>query len=203
MPYQILLYPLFAWMLATTCLAQVQTQLPSRALGAPDAPGVYFKQLHDYFDSSPLEFQTSFEARSDILGLGLRGSVRVLLLRPNLFRMETTSARSSYVLISDGKVLTIYDPRKREFAQLPTPKSFREAVNLFTGLRSIEPVVIDFLGIVEDVAAGAKEYEVTARGSGAVGGRQCDRFTIKQATDGSSNLVAKDGRATPLQIREK
>jgi hypothetical protein len=183
MSYQMLLYyPLFVWMLATTCLAQAQTQSPTAGL-SDNAPGPVFKRLHDYVGSSPVEFQTSFDIRSDIFGAVLKGTTRVLLRLPNLFRMSTSTAHSSYVLNTDGKVLTIYDPRIRQFAQVPAPSSVQGAVRLFAGLRSVAPTVLNFFGMVDDVAAGANDIQVAARGAGAVGGRQCDRFTIKKGED--------------------
>jgi hypothetical protein len=191
MPYRMLLFPLFAWVLATTGLAQTETQpstlAPSdKALVAPSEPAAVFERLHDYLHSSPLEFQTSFQARSDTLAEDLQhGSAHYLIRSPNLFRIEGSIGHYSYELISDGNVLTIYDRGGRKFAQLPAPSSAAAAVSLFAGLNALDPQVLKFLSAVDLVVAGKEGVQVAAVGSGTVGGQQCDRFDVVQQVEDS------------------
>ena len=42
----------------------------------------------------------------------------------------------------------------------------------------VESQVLRFLGVVDDVVAGADGAKPVAAGSSTIGGRQCDRFTI-------------------------
>ena len=91
MLYRMLLYPLAAWMLASTCVAQAQTESPKLApsdlaANASSEPGVMLKRLHDYVKSSPLDFETSFDARMQGDEL-FRGSVHFLISRPDLLRI--------------------------------------------------------------------------------------------------------------------
>ena len=182
MLYRMLLYPLAAWMLASTCVAQAQTESPKLApsdlaANASSEPGVMLKRLHDYVKSSPLDFETSFDARMQGDEL-FRGSVHFLISRPDLLRIETNSGRNSYVVISDEKVMTIYDPRQRKFAQMTAPHSPAAAFSLLTGEMGVESQVLNFLGVLDDVVAGADGIHVAAAGEGTIGGRQCDRVTI-------------------------
>ncbi len=106
---RLILYSLAAWMLASNCLAQAQTVSPQPAPSdlaatASSEPGAVLKRFHDYAKSNPLDFETSFDARMQGDEL-YRGSAHFLIRRPNLFRIETSSSHSSYLLVSDGKVM--------------------------------------------------------------------------------------------------
>jgi outer membrane lipoprotein-sorting protein len=89
--------PLFAWVLAMPCLAQ------------SSEPQAVFKRLQDYAGSNALDFQTTFDARSETVGT-VRGSVHFLIQRPNFFRIEGTAGHTTFVLVSDGQTMTIYNP---------------------------------------------------------------------------------------------
>ena len=55
---------------------------------------------------------------------------------------------------------------------------------MLTGLASIESQVLKLVGVLDDVAKGAKGVTVTGAGTEAIGGRQCDRFKIVENSDG-------------------
>jgi hypothetical protein len=175
-------------MFATSCLGQ----------GAPAGtdtarePRAVFKQLQDYVRSQPIEFRTSFKAYNDTLG-DSRGSAHFLVARPNLLRVEVsagTSGKFSYLLVSDSQVYTIYNQTNRKFAQIPAPGSPIAALYKFAGLASAEARVLEFFQIVEDLAAGKEGVQATAAGSDAIGGRQCEHFTV---TDSSKSFTAAAG----------
>jgi hypothetical protein len=176
------LYPFVAWMLASPSLAQDQTETPKfapadLAASASSEPGAIFRRLDDYLKSSPLDFETSFDARSQGDEL-YRGTAHFLIRRPNQLRIETSSGGRSYVVVSDGKVLTIYNPHLRKFAQMPAPESPAAAVGLLAGEMGVESQVLNFLGAADDVVAGADGMKVAAAGSSAIAGQQCDGFTV-------------------------
>ena len=173
----------FAAMFATTGLAQVEIPTPSpQATTASGEPAAVFSRLRDYLVSKPLDFQTTFVARSDTLGT-LRGTLHFLVQRPNLFRIESSSGHGSYVVISDGKVMTIYKPKDLKYAQVPAPSTPREGLGLVTGLMAMESQTLVLLGVIEDVAEGGKGLQVTVGDTEAIGGRQCEGFTIVETTE--------------------
>jgi outer membrane lipoprotein-sorting protein len=174
---KMLLYPVITCMLTMTCVAQDQPQ-PSTPLETTPAPrgiGATFRLLRDHLRGSPLDFQTSFTAESDLHGT-MQGKSHFLIQQPNLFRIETASGDDTYVAISDGRVMTIYNPKERKFAEWPAPVSTRQGLNLAQGLMSRESQVLRFITVLEAAAAGG--LSIDAVGAEAVGGRQCDRFTI-------------------------
>ncbi len=177
----ILLSPLFACIFATACLAQEQPPSPSPK-ATPSEPAATFGRLRDYLVSKPLDFQTTFVAHSDTLGT-LQGSLHFLVQRPNLFRIESSSGHGSYVVISDGKVMTIYKPKEGKYAQLPAPSSARQGLGLVTGLMAMESQTLVLLGVIEDIATGGKGFQVTSGNTETIGGRPCDSFSIVEATE--------------------
>ena len=173
----------FTAILATTCIAQVETPAPSSQQTASSGePAAVFSRLRDYLVSKPLDFQTTFTAHSDTVGT-LRGTLHFLVQRPNLFRIESSSGHGSYVVISDGKVMTIYKPKDQKYAQLPAPSTPREGLGLVTGLMAMESQTLVLLGVIEDVAEGGKGLQVTVGDTEAIGGRQCEGFTIVETTE--------------------
>jgi len=174
-----LLHPLIACLYATTCLAQdQQPQPPHKAPDGPKEIGATFKELRKYFRANPLDFRTSFTANSGFRRT-IQGSTHFLIQEPNLFRIETTSGDDTYVAISDGRVMRIYNPREQKFAEWPAPDTFRGGLNLISGLMTRESQVLRFITLLEAAASGG--LLIGAVGSEKVAGRRCDRFNIQES----------------------
>lgn len=172
-------YLLFAWLSVTSGFAQGDTPPAAKA-----EPAAVFDRLRAYLDTSPLDFETSFVAQ----GLTpLRGSLHFLIQRPKSFRIESEMGGDSYVIVSDGQVMTIDVPKNRKFAQLPAPASAAAGLNIVTGLMAVESQVLTFTGIVDDIAAGRRGLQVSATGSEKIGGRECEGFTVVEATEAVTN----------------
>ena len=98
--------------------------------------------------------------------------------RPNLLRVEITAPNFSYLLISDGDVLTIYNQIINNYTQVLAPRRPLGALMLFTGLTAFEAQVLRFLGVISDVASGRLGIQVSNDSPGTVAGKQCDHFVI-------------------------
>jgi hypothetical protein len=164
-------------MFAIAGLAQTSKDSLAAPQAGPDNAHIAFQKLDNYLKNNSLEFQTSYDARNAILG-NSRGTAHFFIERPNLLRIDLAGAGFSYLLISDGSVFTIYDQRKRKYAQVPARKTPLEAMNLFTGLTAFQAQVLRFLGVVGDVADKDKDIQITSNGPLNIQGRQCDRFRI-------------------------
>lgn len=180
MPHRALFSLFFVSLFATTCIGQVATP-PRLDPAVENEPQAAFKKLSEYIVSNPLDFETSFVAKNETLGT-TRGTAHFFIQRPNFLRVEISSRNFNYLLISDGTQLTIYDQKKRKYAQVAARSSPLEALNLFTGLTSFEAQVLRFLGVVHDVAAGKTDLQLAAAGSDQIMGSECDRFNIVYST---------------------
>lgn len=140
-----------------------------------------FKKLADYLQSNPLDFQTTFDAKSGGNEL-YRGKGHFLLRRPNQLHAEITLGGNVYWIISDGTVLTIYDVQQRKYSQTPSPATLSAAFGFFTGEIGIDSQVLNFMEIVDDAVSGSSSFKVTSAGSGTIDGKNCDQFAVASAS---------------------
>lgn len=177
MRYPLYLQLFLLWMLATPCLAETP---PSQSTIEPQA---VFKRLQEFAGSNVLDFKTTVDARSGMLG-AIRGSVDYVIKRPNLFRIEVSVGGNKYALVSDGQVMTLYNGGEQRYTELQAPETPAEGLGLFTGLASVESQVLRLVSVIDDVARGASGVVVTTGGSEVIDGRQCDHFNVVENSDG-------------------
>jgi hypothetical protein len=177
MSFRIFFHSFAVLMFAIVGLSQAPGDSWAAPQAGPSEAHIAFQKLDHYLRNNPLEFQTSYDARNATLG-NSRGTAHFFIERPNLLRIEFAGAGFSYLLVSDGSIFTIYDRKKRKYAQVPARKTPLEAMNLFTGLTAFQAQVLRFLGVVGDVADKDKDIQITANGPRNIQGRQCDRFRI-------------------------
>jgi hypothetical protein len=168
------------------CVAQSAMPQSAGQQAKADDTRAIFKRLNDYLRNSDLQFRTSYDSRNTSLGAS-RGAAKFFVARPNLLRVELSGNGFSYLIVSDGKLFTIYDENKRKYAQLPAPEKPIQAVNLFTGLAVFEAQVLRFLGAVSDVANGEPSVRIDVGGSERVQDTQCNRYSIGYASDRDSD----------------
>jgi hypothetical protein len=197
MLYRLLLYPLAAWMLTSTCFAQDPA---ATSASASNETVVTFSRLDNYLKTNPVEFETSFDARADGDEL-YRGSGQFVIRQPNLLLAKATFGPNIYSVVSDGTVLTIYDPQQRKFSQTAAPGSIGQAFSFFAGEIGVDSQVLNFLGVVDSVVAGTDGIKVTAAGSETIGGRQCDKFKVSDPTGDNRWEAWLEKSDTPLLCR--
>ncbi|MFT3733028.1 MAG: DUF2092 domain-containing protein [Hyphomicrobium sp.] len=187
-----LFFGLVAALLAPAGLAHAQTSA---------AAGTAFKQLDSYLQSNPLDFETNFDASSDGNEL-YRGKGHFILRQPDALRADTTLAQNTYLLISDGTVLTIYNPQQKRYSESPAPQSLSAAFGFFTGELGIDSQVLNFMGIVHMVNTGGGDgMKVTDAGTENIGGKSCDKFLINDPTDQGTWQVWLEKGDKPLMCK--
>ena len=195
---------LLSFSVLPTAICAAQSAAPESASqhAKADDTRAVFKKLNDYLRSSDVQFQTSYDSRNTSLGAS-RGTARFFVARPNLLRVELSGSGFSYLIVSDGTVFTIYDEKKRKYAQLPAPEKPIQAVNLFTGLAVFEAQVLRFLGAIRDVANGDPSVRINVGGSERVQDTQCNRYSIGYASDRDADKwdVWLDNSGVPLPCK--
>jgi hypothetical protein len=156
------------------CVAQNATPQPAQKANAQEI----FQRLDDYLKNNAIQFSTTYSAQNVALGSS-RGIAHFFVERPNLLHIEFSGSGFSYLMTSDGKILTIYDEKTRKYAQRSAPAKPIEAVNLFTGLAAFQARVLQFLGLIGDVASGDTDLTVTKAGIERVGDLNCTRYEIR------------------------
>jgi hypothetical protein len=179
---RLLVYPMAAWILASPCFAQSPAETPKNAPPVSTAASsgealAAFRRLQNYLKSNPLDFETTFVARADGDEL-YHGSIHLLTRQPNSLWADVSFGATSYLLVSDGTVLTIYNKQQRKFSQSAAPASLNAAFGYFSGEVGIDGQLLNFLSVVDETSAGSDDFKLVAAGSETIGGRQCDKFTV-------------------------
>lgn len=184
MSYRFFVYPFLA--LTLTCAGLTSAR-------ADDAAQAAFKKLDDYLQSNPLDFQTTFNATSDGNEL-YHGTGRFIIRKPSALRANVALGRNTYLVISDGSVLTIYDPQQKKYSQTPAPPSLPAAFGFFTGELGIDSQVLNFMNVVHDAVSGSDGTTVKSSGSATIDGKSCDEFTVSASSgDDTWNVWLEKG----------
>lgn len=191
---------IFLFVVPSTCECLADDGLAAHT--ATNNPREVFGRLDSYLKNNAIDFTTSYKSQNVSLGSS-QGEGHFYVTRPNLLRIEITGADFSYLMTSDGKVFTIYDEKKKKYAQRPATERPIEAVNLFTGLAAFQARVLQFLGLVGDIANGDSDLIVKKAGVEHVGGLQCVRYDIQRTSTADSDKwtawLREDGVPLPCK----
>lgn len=202
-------HTLCALTFTSASLAQSDLQIEKMTKGkeiesASSEAEVTLRRMHDYLrNSSKLQFQTSFRVSSETRGPSLRGTAQFFIQRPNSFRVEVSSNGRSTLYVSDGDILTIYRPDEGKFAQLPARDSIVGTMYLATSLLTIQARMIDFFWTIDYMTIGNSEVRVTPAGTGKIGSRECDRFTVERFEDTWDVWLEKGKIPVPCKLVSK
>lgn len=188
MSFRFFAYPLLALTLASTGVAEAQTS---------DAAPAAFKKLDDYLQSNPIDFETKFNATSDGNEL-YHGTGHFIVRQPNALRSEVTLDANTYIVISDGTVLTIYNPQQKKYSQNAAPGSLSAAFGFFTAELGIDSQVLNFMGVVHDAVGGGDGMTIKPAGSETVDGKTCDKFQVSTASGDDNWEVSLEQGDKPL-----
>lgn len=191
MSFRFFAYPFLALVLASTGVAEGQTS---------DAAQVAFKKLDDYLQNNPLDFETKFDATSDGNEL-YHGTGHFILRQPTSLRAEISLDANTYVVISDGTVLTIYNPQQKKYSQNAAPGSISAAFGFFAGELGIDSQVLNFMSVVHDAVSANDGTTVKSSGSESVDGKTCDKFTVSGASGDDTWIVSLEKGDKPLFCR--
>lgn len=168
---------MFAVIVASAAWATCTTAAESEP--ATSDPLTTFKTLNTYIASNPLDFETTYSSRSAVLNTELTsGRTHLIMSQPNLLRMDSTSTKGSFLVVSDGNTITLLDKKKNRYAQTSAPATVGASVNLLTGLLAVEPQVLLFLDAVQSVADGDAKAEASSSGPETVAGRTCNKYAL-------------------------
>jgi len=185
---RLLLYPVLALLFTGISVAQAQTS---------ESAAVTFKHLDEYLQANPLDFETAFDASSDGNEL-YRGKGHFLIQRPNDLRAEITLGHNTYLIISDGTVLTIYDEQQHKYSQTAAPPSLAAAFGFFTGEIGIDSQVLNFMDIVDNVVSASDGTKASTAGSDTIDGKACDKFAVADASGDNTWQVWLEKGDKPL-----
>jgi hypothetical protein len=187
-------------MLVLASLSGLTASAENKASVAPATAHANLDSLRRYLnEKSDIEFVTTFEAAYAASDDNVRGKAQVIFRRPNLFRVEAVAANDSYVFVSDGAVLTIYDARKKQYAEVTARATLSDNMNLVSGLMGYEARIFDFLAALDRSATVGSDVQITSKGPETIQGQETQLFDVKATSGNWQVWVASSG--TPLPVR--
>ena len=133
--------------------------------------------------ASELDFVTRFQGTNSTLGQSYSGKAHFIVRQPNRLRVTATTSKGKFVIVSDGKVLTIHQPAKRQFRQMQARDSIVGNLYLVAGLIGVEIRMIDFFWTVDYLAARLGYGEVKPGSARKFGEKTCDGYTLARDQD--------------------
>jgi hypothetical protein len=182
---------------AKSVTAQKSSDIKSASFDAEAA----LKEMHQIISKTrDLEFQTSFHISRKIMR-GTSGTARFFTRQPNLFRVEVTyKNKKKYIFVSDGKTLTIHLPNKRKFAQVPARDSIVGTMYFAADTMMIQARMIDFFWTTDLWAAVGEVVKISALGTSAIKGRECNRVSIRRHEEKWEVWLEKSGPPLPCKL---
>lgn len=142
------------------------------------------KRMHTYLtESHRLSFSVDFEIDDRVLEIRSRGSGRLAIMKPNLFRVDIVNKGKAEVFVSDGKTLWIYKPSKRMFAEMPAGKTAIATMYSAAGLMNIPGRILDFFWTADYLESVGEDVRVTRIRSQKIAGRTCEGVRVVRMVD--------------------
>lgn len=130
-------------------------------------------------EASDLQFSASISISSSLRRSNLTATARFLIRRPNLLRVEVKDNKRSYVLVSDSKRATIYNPLTRKYAVYPARGSTIGTMYTGAGLLGIGGRLLDFFW----TADSGLDVKIAAIPSIKLDGRECAGLKVDRFED--------------------
>ena len=151
-------------------------------------------------NENALDLKTSFSISNSVLDLNSRGTVRFRIQRPNSFHVEVVSGGKRELFVTDGKLLTIYRPQKKVYAQLFAEDSILGTMFKAIGGLTLQAKLIEFFWTVDYLSIGAEDVKVTAGGSTQIRGKTCRKYQVVRALEAWDVWIAQGDTPYPCRL---
>jgi hypothetical protein len=150
-----------------------------------------------------VDLKSNFRKTDPILGQASSGNVHYILRRPNLMRVTATTKKGQFVVVSDGKVLTVHEPRRRRYQQMPAEDSIVGNLYLVAGLVGLEIRLVDFFWSVDYLATGNDYGRVGKLDQQSFRGKTCDGFKVVRGEGAWSVWLDRSATRLPCHLISK
>lgn len=167
-------------------------------------PVAELRAMHANLVKAPeLDFVTRFQGTNATVGQSYSGQAHFIVRQPNLLRVTATTSKGRFVIVSDGKVLTIHQPAKRQFRQMQARDSIVGNLYLVAGLIGVEIRMVDFFWTVDYLAARLGYGEVKAGTAKRFGDKTCDGYTLARDQDRWQVWIDRSPQRWPCHLVSK
>ncbi len=158
------------------------------------------KRLHDHLRNAvELNFDVSVTVNSSVGGGTTQATAAFLTRKPNIFRVEAAVKGGKYVILSDGKLVTISRPANRIYAQYPASDSLLGTMYTIAGLTNITGRMLDFFWAVN----AGRDVTLSEIPWLQVGGRQCAGIRVVRFEETFDVWLEPKGDPLPCRLQSR
>ena len=180
-------------------ISQERRTAPSSGIAASEATDT-LTRLHEHIrNSAVLNFEVGITVSSSVSGGRTQATAAFLVRKPNMFRVEVAVKGRSYVILSDGTLVTLSRPTNNTFAQYPTSASLLGTMYTVAGLTNLSGRMLDFFWAVNS----GLDTKVSAIPSLQVGGRQCAGIRVVRFEETFDVWVETKGDPLPCRLQSR
>jgi outer membrane lipoprotein-sorting protein len=162
------------------------------------------RKMHAHFTRArSIEFDTTFQTVDKVLGRRQRGTVRYILRKPNLLRVTADLPKGKVVIVSDGRTLTIHEPKRRKYREAKANDSIVGNLYLAAGLLGEQVRMIDFFWSINYIATLGEQGSLKLLPARKFGAATCDGFNIKRDQDSWDIWLRQSGIPLPCYLVSK
>ncbi len=197
----------FLLLIPTTSWAQ-ETRLKTDTFKSwsrsPVAAEATLRKMHEHLiGAKDIEFLTDFKISHQALGTTRSGTAHYILRKPNLLRATVTLGTAEAIIVSDGHVLTIHEPKKKTYQQSPARDSIVGNLYVAAGLASVQPRLIDFFWSIDYLAKLGGYAKLQALPPDKVGAKACEGIRVQRQEDDWSVWLENTDNRLPCRLVSK
>ena len=180
--------------------ATAQEKAAQRVEGtAPEAAATLARFQAYIRNAAELSFDVSARVNSSVGGGTTEATASFLTRKPNIFRIDVAVKGRSYVVSSDGKLVTIWRSANQTYAQYPASDSMLQTMYTIVGLTNISGRMLDFFWAANE----RRDVTVSSISSLEVGGRQCTGIRVVRFEETFDVWVEPKGEPLPCRLQSR
>lgn len=174
------------------------------------------EKMHEMLTrSTDIEYKTKVRQADHTAGRALAFEAHVRARKPNFFNVEVTAPKGAFLLVSDGKNISVVNRRTKQYAQFLSRPSLLWSMNMATNMMAFDARLLDFMWSAKYVEREGGFRVLKSLPPATISGKTCDGFVVQrddyqwevwldQKTELPCRLVSirRDGSALLIQTND-
>jgi len=171
--------------------------LPINVAATEESPNATLSRIQNVLRSSAdLQFKASITVSDSTRRELTQASANFYTRQPNKFRVELTTGRTLYQIISDGNQITIFRPGIGKYTQLPAQNSIISGMYMGTTLINVAGRMLDFFWTIRY----EKNVEIERLNRTTLNGQTCDGLRIRRYEEIFEIWYSTSGDPLPCKL---
>lgn len=167
-----------------------------QAMAALNRMGAALRTLKSFSVTADV---TDEDVLTDGQKLQYLGKILLTAQQPNALRIDAVSDRRTRTIYYNGKLLTIFAPKKGFYASFDAPPTIHQLIDDAQVKYGLEVPLADLFAWGTDKARIANITSALPVGSDTIDGAECDHFAMRQPSADWQIWIRRDGPALPCR----